>query len=131
MRTMFHEKSIAAARKEHNCSWCGELIEVGQPYNSYRLEEMTVKMHPECYTALGEAADEEGGWIEFCPGDFSRGCTCESGHCRCPRPLQDVLYDFSVAQEVPDAKLLKEFVELYPSYAEDLTELAYDLIPDY
>lgn len=29
---------------------------------------MTMREHPECYEAMCEAAEEEGGWIEWTPG---------------------------------------------------------------
>lgn len=47
-----------------------------------------------------------------------------------PTPLRDVLYDFSLAKEVPDAELLEEFTKLYPSYADDLVEFAIELFVD-
>lgn len=46
------------------------------------------------------------------------------------KPLRDVLYDFSLAQEVPDAELLDEYAKLYPRYAEELTEFAIDMFLD-
>jgi len=46
---------------------------------------------------------------------------------KAPTPLRDVLYDFSLAQAVPDAELLDEFAKLYPCYAEELTEFAIDV----
>ncbi len=46
---------------------------------------------------------------------------------RAPKPLRDVLYDFSLAQDVPDADLLDEFARQYSCYAEELTEFAIDL----
>lgn len=46
------------------------------------------------------------------------------------KPLRDVLYDFSLAQEVPDADLLDEYAKLYPSYATELTEFAINMFVD-
>ena len=43
------------------------------------------------------------------------------------KPLRDILYDFSLAQEVPDAELLDEYAKLYPCYAEELTDFAIDM----
>jgi len=43
-----------------------------------------------------------------------------------PRPLDDVLYEFSIASAEPDAALLDEFTRRYPEYAEALTDLAVD-----
>lgn len=45
-------------------------------------------------------------------------------------PLRDVLYDFSVAQRVPDAGLLDDFVRRFPQYADPLTEFAIELAMD-
>lgn len=60
----------AAAR--HRCSWCYELINPGERYMKYRYfssgDAATVKMHPECHEAMLQAADEEGGSIEWTPG---------------------------------------------------------------
>lgn len=64
------------ARKLHKCSWCAERIEIGEEYTRYRYfsdgDAGTVKMHPECYDAMLEAASHEGGWIEWTPGDGER-----------------------------------------------------------
>lgn len=46
------------------------------------------------------------------------------------KPLRDVLYAFSLAQEVPDADLLDQFTKLYPGYAAELTEFAIDMFLD-
>jgi hypothetical protein len=60
------------ARKAHRCEWCWQRIDEGAEYKRYRYydggEAGTVKMHPECYEAMQEAAREEGGWIEWTPG---------------------------------------------------------------
>jgi len=76
--------SIKAAQKPHRCDWCAEHIDVGQPYSRYRWygngDAVTVKMHPECLTAMHELSRLEGGEIEFSPGDSPRGCCC--GHDR-------------------------------------------------
>lgn len=45
-------------------------------------------------------------------------------------PLEQVLYEFSVAKPVPDAELLEEFVRQYPAYVSALTDLAVDLALD-
>lgn len=87
MNTTSHEK-IAAARKRHACTWCGEAINVGDSYVRYRWfyegDAGTNRMHPECDGACNEAAREEGGFLEFTPGSFMRGCSCDrSDHCDC------------------------------------------------
>lgn len=60
------------ARKAHRCEWCWQRIDEGTGYKRYRYynsgEVGTVKMHPECYVAMLEAAREEGGYIEWVPG---------------------------------------------------------------
>ena len=60
------------ARKAHRCQWCWQRIDEGTEYKRYRYydsgEASTVKMHPECYDAMQEAAREEGGYIEWTPG---------------------------------------------------------------
>lgn len=68
----FSEVECHQARKRHRCSWCWQQIEVGEKYRRYRFyddgEAATVKMHPECHDAMQEAAREEGGVIEWTPG---------------------------------------------------------------
>jgi hypothetical protein len=49
---------------------------------------------------------------------------------RTPADLQDVLYQFSIASEEPNAALLDEFVRHYPQYAEDLTRFAVAIVLD-
>ena len=77
MMASFHEQSVKRSRKRRWCDWCGEAIEIGQPYESYRWADGgdagTVKMHPECLAAMDRAAKAEGGNIVWCPGDFRRG----------------------------------------------------------
>lgn len=41
--------------------------------------------------------------------------------------LRDVLYEFALAKQVPDAELLDEFVQRYPEHAAVLTEFAIEL----
>jgi len=45
--------------------------------------------------------------------------------------LSDALYELSLAQRVPDAPLLDEFVRRYPEYADDLTDFAIILFVRY
>ena len=58
--------------KVHRCTWCWQGIKCGTEYRRYRWwnrgDTRTEKMHPECYLAMIEAAKEEGGWIEWIPG---------------------------------------------------------------
>lgn len=44
--------------------------------------------------------------------------------------LRDVLYALSVAQEVPDAVLVDDFVRRFPNYASEITEFAIELAAD-
>jgi hypothetical protein len=44
--------------------------------------------------------------------------------------LDDVLYEFSVVAEEPDAALLDQFARQYPMYAAALTDLAVDIALD-
>lgn len=72
------------ARKRHRCSWCWQHIEVGENYRRYRFydggEAATVKMHPECYDAMLQAAREEGGVIEWTPGQERPASPMPSAH---------------------------------------------------
>lgn len=71
MGTMTDPKEHRAA-KVHRCSWCWGAIATGDVYQRYRYfctgEAGTCKMHPECLDAMREAAHEDGGWIEWTPG---------------------------------------------------------------
>lgn len=70
------EHKTARAKKAHGCHWCGQRIEPGELYVKYRWwnggDAGTNKMHPECDEACNEAAREEGGWIDWLPGDNER-----------------------------------------------------------
>lgn len=44
--------------------------------------------------------------------------------------LSDALYEFTLAKEVPNADLLEDFIQRYPLYSKELTELAIELIVD-
>ena len=77
------------ARKRHQCSWCAEPIEQGERYAKYRWWDWddtgTVNLHLECYDAMTDFASDEGGWVEFEPGDNPRGCRCAfDAHCENP-----------------------------------------------
>lgn len=64
------------ARKAHRCIWCWESIRVGDRY----LDERSIydgnmqrnRFHPECHDAMRQAASEEGGVIEWIPGENER-----------------------------------------------------------
>lgn len=74
------DERIVASKKRHLCSWCDELIEVGDSYFRWRwydgADASTVKLHPECFEAMNEMISLEGGSIEFTPGESPRGCCC-------------------------------------------------------
>lgn len=78
MGTSTESESIKAAKKNHRCSWCGQQIDTGQPYERWRWfdggDASTVKVHPECCLAVDEWA--QAGGEEFSMGDSPRGCTC-------------------------------------------------------
>ncbi len=78
MRTFQHQ-SVKKSRKPRRCDWCGETIEVGQPYDSYRFaisgDAGTARMHPECLEVFGDVAKQEGGWFVRAFGEFRRGST--------------------------------------------------------
>jgi len=77
------------ARKTHRCEWCWQRIAECSEYKRYRYynggDAGTVKMHPECYEAMQEAAHEEGGWIEWTPGQ-DRPFTANAGVTGAQRP---------------------------------------------
>jgi hypothetical protein len=66
------EPTSHKAIKTHRCSWCWQLINIGETYKKYRYfmdgDAGTVKAHPECMDAIDECAHEEGGWFEWTPG---------------------------------------------------------------
>jgi hypothetical protein len=74
----FHHTSVKASRKERHCDWCAEMIEIGQPYESYRWADGsdggTVRMHPECYAAMQQECQDNPD-VEWCAGDYVRGST--------------------------------------------------------
>ena len=47
---------------------------------------------------------------------------------RRPAPLRDVLYELSLAKEIPDAELLDDFVRRYPEHAAALTAFAMEVV---
>jgi hypothetical protein len=90
MTDIFHVRTVAANRKRRVCDWCGEPIEAGEPYTAYRWRNRgdagSCYMHPECIEASKRAAEDVNDPLyEFSPGDFSRGCTCAHGDCRCEK----------------------------------------------
>ena len=47
-----------------------------------------------------------------------------------PHSLREAFYALSVAQDIPDAKLLDDVVRRYPEFGEELTEFAIALAVD-
>ena len=79
MGHMSKTETIKAAKKPHRCTWCWTRIAAGESYKRYRWfggDTAVIKMHPECYRAMLEVAADEGGEIEWVPGQ-PRGCSCE------------------------------------------------------
>lgn len=67
---------VKKARKKHACSWCGQIIQVGESYSRYASDYdgfTTVKVHDECLAAMIGWDDNGDG---FLPGDNPRGCNC-------------------------------------------------------
>lgn len=66
------ETTTHKAQKQHRCDWCWQFIEPGDTYSRYRLydggDACTVKMHPECHGVMQEEARQEGGTLEWTPG---------------------------------------------------------------
>lgn len=67
------ERTIhSAVKRTHRCSWCWQMINIGDQYSRYRSldgsEAVTIKMHPECYEQMQIEAQQEGGYIEWIPG---------------------------------------------------------------
>lgn len=80
MASQTEDRLIKSAQKPHGCSWCWSLIEVGNPYITYRFfdggDVSTVKMHPECRQALDIVIQKERDTVYFTPGDNQRGHYC-------------------------------------------------------
>lgn len=82
---------ILVANKVHQCSWCAERIMPGETYKRYRWydggDANTVKLHEECSDACDRAIEQNSPhYIEFSPGDFPRGCTCDHDS-QCEQPF--------------------------------------------
>jgi|GEM_PF-2402952 len=78
MRT-FHSRVVRWARKPRTCTWCGDPVEIGQPYQSYRWADGrdagTVVLHPECGDAMDSAGRTNPHFSGWSDGDFLRGST--------------------------------------------------------
>lgn len=73
------------------CDWCGDGVEVGQPYFAYRwsdgVDSGSVAMHPECYQAMQDDVCLDYG-DGFTPFSHCRGCSCERPRCECGKEQQ-------------------------------------------
>jgi hypothetical protein len=72
-------------RKAHRCEWCAEVIEKGAEAKAWFFADggyaLTMRMHPECYTAMVENLTPDD---EYFAGDNPRGCACGfSAGCEC------------------------------------------------
>lgn len=65
-------ETVRTARKHHRCIWCWQAINAGERYLDERSvndgEMQRHKWHPECRAAMLEEAKDEGGVIEWTPG---------------------------------------------------------------
>ena len=72
------------SRKLRLCDWCGELIDIGDPYESYRRRDdhnsIAVQCHPECLAAMYRTAQQEGGWLDWQTGENERGKSWNEEH---------------------------------------------------
>jgi len=77
--SVFHYQSVKRSRQQQTCTWCGELVEIGHPYQSYRWAEGgdagTVVLHPECGDAMDAADKTDPHFVGWSEGDFVRGST--------------------------------------------------------
>lgn len=75
----FHHQTVARSRKTRTCTWCGEPVEIGQPYQSYRWAEGgdagMVVLHPECGDAMDSTGITNPNFVGWSVGDFVRGST--------------------------------------------------------
>ena len=75
------------ARTAKTCHWCGEQIEQGQLFVQWTDGKFwVIKVHPECHDAWQKLPPDEQH--EVYQGEFSRGCKCEHGLCKCSRQQQ-------------------------------------------
>jgi len=60
------------AHKRYHCIWCWQIIGKGEKYIDTRSiadgELQINRFHPECHAAMEDEAAEEGGEIEWIPG---------------------------------------------------------------
>ena len=72
-------RDVKKARKQHQCDWCREMIEEGEPYRRWfdYTERVMCKVHLECFDAMEENCSE---WDEVeLDMEFQRGSTRRKG----------------------------------------------------
>lgn len=66
---LIEERQVKAARKVHRCIWCGQSIDVGEPYTYERSifegDPQSHHWHQECLDCMREVAHQEGGEVAF------------------------------------------------------------------
>jgi hypothetical protein len=76
------------ARKVHRCVWCGEIIQAGETYWTWKACDagtwIAAKMHRECHQATARwCSENDAEWLPD-EGSMRRGCICEPGDpCTC------------------------------------------------
>lgn len=82
MSHTLYRRSVKRARTRSPCDWCGQTINIGEPCETYGAvqdgDAFHARMHPECFAAIPDEPH-----LPWSPGDFERGCCCQSGDCRC------------------------------------------------
>ena len=80
--TMIGDKTRQTARKTHRCWWCGCGIQPGEEYIKWiwkeRYEYVPIHVHADCHEVWQDLQPDE-----VMAGEFSRGCGCANGDCRC------------------------------------------------
>ena len=74
---------INKSQKSYMCEWCYEKILIGTSYWKWFTygENVTARMHPECYNAMLQADLYDD---ELPPaGTYRRGCWCDEKNCVC------------------------------------------------
>ena len=73
-------RNVKHARKQHRCHWCGEMINIGDPYSRWFDYDvaLTVKVHPECFDAMKGCCSEWECEVEM-DMEFERGSMRRKG----------------------------------------------------
>jgi len=69
-------KEDRKARKTHRCTFCYQVIDIGDQYFHERClfdgEPQSNRWHPECWDAFRDVVAAEGGYAEYTPGEGER-----------------------------------------------------------